>query len=869
MTKQSKLKGATVIGRSALCLALATGGGAVSAQAPETQTSTNPAPAEDRAAQSAGAANNPGPAASSKAGSSDGVEEIVVTAQFREQNLQDTPIAITAVSSAMLEARSQTNISQVANQAPSVTLRPQGTAYGASLGANIRGIGQFDFNPALEPGVGLYVDDVYYATLTGSILDLLDLDRVEILRGPQGTLAGKNSIGGAVKLYSKRPTGSNSGFVQAAYGSRDRIDLRGAFDFKLTDTVSARLSGVAKRQGGYVDRLDFGCVNPPGSVNNPNPPAVNPNPAYPATGTIPATLPAGHCLVAKDGNVNYQAVRGQLRWQPSDRLDINIIGDYTNDDRHPAAEVLLDRFNSGVRVSPIFNGATARPPRDIDPFTPNPTGTLAGTVNPNNIVYDTRFLCGKYCNYASYTQLQDGKSAFYKTDAGTTFKGWGVSGEIEFKLNPDMQLVSISAYRHYVSTFTNDNDNSPLAIGLGYGSLPFNFFSQELRLNGSFADGAINYTLGGFYSDQKARYTTLQILRYAGNEFFGDDPVESNTKAAFVHASWEIVNGLTLTGGLRYTDDRKVYTFHRYQPDGSLPAPANVQALNGPNGNGLVGVFDGPQSTRFDYRANIQYEFTRDISVYGQISTGYKGGGVSPRPFFASQVAAFGPESLTAYELGFKSDLFDRKMRLNVAAFLSKYKGIQLTLNNCKPAVDANGGPPSEYTPCALPANIGDADIKGIEVETSIRPFEGMIIDASGSYIDFEYKKVNSPLGVPLVPITARSTYTPKWKWSVGAQYAVDLGSSGSITPRIDLSYQSSVFTSTANRQSSLLSGYTLGNARLTWANDGKDLEISAEVTNLFDKYYFLTIFDSGAGGNVTGQPGRPREWALTVKKKF
>src|SRR6478736_988506 len=140
-------------------------------------------------------------------------DEIVVTAQFREQNLQDTPLAITAVNSAMLEARSQTNIAEVANQAPSVTLKPQGAAYGPALGANIRGVGQFDFNPALEPGVGFYVDDVYYATLTGSILDLLDLDRVEVLRGPQGTLSGRNSIGGAVKLYSKKPEGDNSGYV--------------------------------------------------------------------------------------------------------------------------------------------------------------------------------------------------------------------------------------------------------------------------------------------------------------------------------------------------------------------------------------------------------------------------------------------------------------------------------------------------------------------------------------------------------------------------------------------------------------------------------------------------------------------------------
>src|SRR6187399_1571650 len=134
-------------------------------------------------------------------------DEILVTAQFREQNLQDTPIAITAVSAAMLEARGQTNIAQVAAQAPNVSLRPQPQNGGSGLIAFIRGVGQTDFNYALDPGVGVYVDDVYIPTLSSSLLELVDLDRVEILRGPQGTLVGKNSIGGAIKLFSAKPKG--------------------------------------------------------------------------------------------------------------------------------------------------------------------------------------------------------------------------------------------------------------------------------------------------------------------------------------------------------------------------------------------------------------------------------------------------------------------------------------------------------------------------------------------------------------------------------------------------------------------------------------------------------------------------------------
>ena len=190
---------------------------------------------------------------------SDGVAsipEIIVTAQFREQRLQDTPIAITALSADALEARSESNLSDVANSAPSVVLRPASAAFGNSITATIRVLGQIDFNPAYEPGVGLYIDDVYYPRLTGANFDLLDVERVEVLRGPQGTLTGKNSEGGAIKFVSRKPTGDGGGYLAATYGGRNRINLRGSADFKLTDALFGRISGAYADQDGYVSGLD-------------------------------------------------------------------------------------------------------------------------------------------------------------------------------------------------------------------------------------------------------------------------------------------------------------------------------------------------------------------------------------------------------------------------------------------------------------------------------------------------------------------------------------------------------------------------------------------------------------------------------------
>src|SRR5512134_3645973 len=186
------------------------------------------------------------------------LEEIIVTAEFREANVQDTPIAITAVNAEMLDARSQTNLSQIAAQTPNVSLRPAGSSFGSSLVAFIRGIGQTDFNPSVEPGVGIYVDDVYYSTITGNLLDLLDLDRVEVLRGPQGTLAGRNAIGGAIKLFTRKADGADDINVSVTKGTFNRTELKGSAGLTLVeDKLYARIAGIARSSDGYVSRLDY------------------------------------------------------------------------------------------------------------------------------------------------------------------------------------------------------------------------------------------------------------------------------------------------------------------------------------------------------------------------------------------------------------------------------------------------------------------------------------------------------------------------------------------------------------------------------------------------------------------------------------
>ena len=270
------------------------------------------------------AAADPGDSAARPAGADSLLQEVVVTAQFRRQNLQDTPIAITAVNAALLAQRNQTELVDVTNQAPNVVLKETGGAFGPGMSAYIRGIGQGDFNPALEPGVGIYVDDVYYPSLTGANFDLLDLDRVEILRGPQGTLAGRNSEGGAIRLYSVKPQDDNSGDVRATYGSRNLVEFRGVANYALIkDTLFIRVSGVSKRQDGYLTRVDYGCSHP----DNPY--------------GIPNMAQQGNCVMGHEGGKNYAAGRLALRWLASDSLEVNLATDITDDNSEVAAKTLI------------------------------------------------------------------------------------------------------------------------------------------------------------------------------------------------------------------------------------------------------------------------------------------------------------------------------------------------------------------------------------------------------------------------------------------------------------------------------------------------------------------------------------------------
>ncbi|HEX7081350.1 MAG TPA: TonB-dependent receptor [Gammaproteobacteria bacterium] len=814
------------------------------------------------------------------------LEEIIVTAEFREANVQETPVAITAVNSEMLDARSQTNIVDVAAQAPNVTLKPADQGSGNAMIAFIRGIGQTDFNYAVEPGVGIYVDDVYYPNLTGSMVDLLDVDRVEILRGPQGTLAGRNSIGGAVKIYSRAPSPDGGGSLSITYGDFDRVDVRASADLTVVDEkLYARVAGASSTRDGYVTRLDYRCVHPESDL-----------PTYIAGGDL------SDCEIGTEGGRSFTGGRVFLQWLPSDRVTVDIIGDVIDDESEPVPNVLI-RVNEarnnpnlgqpfGIFGDPIltetgqpsYNGADF----DGDGLADGTFHDVDGdyTTTDDRVYYSNAFVTSgpfagdpvvsdPYVSYATYLDpeqpLPNRPFSPVAIPPVTTLQQRGLSVQIDWDITDNLQFESISAFREYDSDWAQDVDASPLNSQNLLQRLEHDHWTQEFRLNGTALDGLLDYTFGAFHVDQDGTLEANVNLYYAQLNFIhGPDPTPSEASALFAHTSWHLSDALNLSVGVRASDESKTYIYRRRNPDGTLPQvcngpPASVNTFPNCVLAGLFNVSGEFDDSRTDWRLALDWRLTDDVMLYTQAATGFKGGGINPRPFFPIQIESFQPEELTSYEIGAKTLLFDGRVRLNSAVFFNDYTDIQINQTQCEvpPFIDADG----LGAPCIQPGNAGDADVEGLEIEAEISLADAWLIDFSFAALDFQYTSLAPNVAVTLDMVTP---FTPETTWSFGAQYEARLPGGGTLTPRIDVAYQDEIYTEPLNNPASLIDDYTLTNARLTWRSASDEWEAALAVTNVTDEFYFNNIFEQfDSSGTVSGTPGMPRMWALSLKRNF
>ncbi|HEY4212571.1 MAG TPA: TonB-dependent receptor [Steroidobacteraceae bacterium] len=779
------------------------------------------------------------------------LETVTVTAQFVTQDLQKTPLSITAVSGDMLEQRGATSLVDVAQTAPNVYLAPQQQGSGKALKAYIRGVGQADFNPAVDPGVGIYIDDVYYSSLTGADFALIDLDRVEILRGPQGTLAGMNSLGGAIKMYTRKPDGMG-GYVSGEYGDYNHTGAHASGDFTVVDSkLFARVTAATVHQNGYVQMLDYACVHP-------NDPDV-------IAGKIPRNNGSPNCRIGNEGSTDFTSVRLALRWLATDNLEANYTIDATEDNGTVTPTVLL-----------------------------RSTGTVNTAGYSNGVVYDNRFVpYGAYRGdtvvnspYVTYANFLD-PGVTYKAINGAGAPGaangvwsisptehlssWGTALTLDYKASEALAFKFISSYRHYLSDNNADPDGSPIDVVLDGAYLKHYQFTDELRATGNAFNKFLDYTFGAIYLKDETYYESRvnsPFVPYGTPsqptfDFIQNDPTRVQSYGLYSHAGLHFTDALTMDLGLRYTKDKKDYTFYRYNIDGITPYlplsnPANPL-------NGKVATFDG---SHVDYRVGLNYQWTDTLMTYAEFSTGFKGGGVSPRPYFPQQAVGFGPETMDAYEVGLKSQWLDNRVRANISTFYNKYKNYQgaAAAGAC---VDQSGQLlPAQYqTPCGEYTNVGDADIKGVEGEFQVKPIDRMQIDASVSWLDFNFVKSTSPSVRLGRTAPAGIGY---WKWDVGAQYSIPFVAGSTLVPRVDVNATPGSCGDLPCTPFLRNEPYVLTNFRLGIEPGGDLAKWSAafEMKNLTNRLYYVALFNAGSGF-VGGQVGMPRTWMFSLRRDF
>jgi iron complex outermembrane receptor protein len=787
---------------------------------------------------------------------------VIVTAQFRSENLQDTPLAITAVSGEQLEKQGLTNVANLGLVVPNASIRPQTSSSGPAAAIGMRGVLTGEFIYTTDPGVGVYIDDIYHGTLTGGAMDLLDLERVEVLRGPQGTLFGKNSLGGAIRLISKQAKGDDTGHLDVTYGTSNRLDLKGTYDFAMTDKLFVRISAVSKRIDGYQDVLDFPCEM-----------RVRGTPAL--AGTLPTLVPSsrqqgGNCKIAERGGSHTDGGRVALRYLASDDLEFSLSGDYTDTfadgqpdsklTQHSAANFFNNLYSNGT----IFSRFGVRFTADNRFLTGDPFKTYAYPVDP---------VAGKAFPPGQYTTA------------------WGGLGKMQYRINDGLRLDVIAGYRTYQSDWMADGDQMPIDLNHTYNLQSHEQKTIEARLSGEAFDKKLEWTAGAYRYDAKSKlggYVTLPAFAAILPNFNQNDRFTTESNSAFVHSIFHFSDALSFTGGLRYTDEKKVYQFD-HSPYLLVTTPLNYG------------------SSHTDWKAGLDYRFNDNVMVYASAATGFRSDGAQPRPFTPGQQKETVPaEELTSYEIGAKMDFFDRKLRVNVAVFQDDYDPRVVLSPGTQCNIPSNPDPGPVFRgltggTCPVGTQVGNSanrtgspwfayasapgKDRGAELEISASPTQDWSINASMGLFDFTSgapKTIANAAGVQIpnnVYVDPSFKVQAPFSGSLGMQYRLS-AFGGSLTPRFDWFFQGYRSNGTAYLpqrpgKDNKIGGYGIVNARVTFVPESGNWEMALSAENLFDKFYWYQLaaarstVDGSVTDNRTGSPGRPREVALSFRRNF
>lgn len=777
------------------------------------------------------------------------LQEIIVTAQKRAENVQDVPIAISAISPDQIAAGGSQSITQISQVAPNVQIEATSGIIGSSqtLIAFIRGIGQNDFSSSFDQGVGLYIDGVYISRNIGAVTNLLDFERLEVLKGPQGTLFGRNTIGGAINVVTREPADEFRYQADITTGSFDRFDIRGVVDIPLVaDNLYSQVAFSSINRDGYQKRIPF-----PGANN-----FVSETGLFPNSGDVQRTND-------RQGGQDSYSGRAKLRFDNGGRFKVSIIGDYTKTDEDSAPTTLL-QTNDLAGGAPTFL-ATYNACISLDTATLSAIG-LGALCGPRAVVNTP--LGGANVDADPFNDRLLASEQFITDDIDTTYatgvnyarvKAWGLAGTAEYELSDAFTLKSITAFRDLDAAIGQDVDGMPLEISDISTAIRDEQFSQELQLNYSLFDNRAKGTMGVYYFDESNTNEEKAIFGQGLGQYGNSRPgfnfaTTTKSYAAFFHMNADLTDRLGLTAGIRYTKDKKTLIGTQSDDNQFLlkagvttpdqyPDPTNLNLLY------PIGTFRA-SFDNVSVRLGLDYDITDDIMVYGSFANGFKSGGFTTRlsaPAPGNIPGRFAPEKAETYEIGFKSQLFDNRVKANFAAFRTDYSNMQVTI--------IRGVSP-------LFENAGAGRIEGFELETQALLSNNLTVGANVGYLDARYTELE-----PGVTVTLDSDFPNAPEWSLATYADLEVPAfSGMLNFHTDFSYKSSMARNIENT-ALLYSGKSeLLNASITYEAPDGNWSITGGVSNILDDRTIAAGTDIAATGVVSASYSRPREWFLTLR---
>lgn len=763
---------------------------------------TDPAAGPPAAATAA-----PLPSASAGPEQSTALEDIVVTARRRAESLQDVPVAVTAFTSQAIDRKFATDIRALTGDIPNVVITNVPGFNAASIG--IRGQSTGDIILTFEPAIGVIVDDFVLAHVQTQLFDLFDTERIEVLRGPQGTLFGKNTIGGVVNVITKRPTNKLEGELRLGYSSFHTKDVKASINVPITDNLYFRAAGSFQESDGFYKL----------TKNNP----------VDGISGVPAD---GRGL----GGTRYFNGRAKLLWEPDAQTNIML-----------TYELLRDRGDSPPSVNETPPGflfdVVGFPGIQTTGQSPYKTGTTlcAGDANQQGTVSSPT------CPGTLLGHRIDVDGVYLRGE-----KSWDDFGTV----------TMIGGWRRVKSILPSDYTGENAYLFVSTRDDVRKQYSLETRFASNFSD-SFKLTAGAMYWGQKldaSATSLLGFLRFLGDPTALTDPNQSTASykvdsyAAFGEAEYKIVDPLSVFFGARYTAEKKEFSVQP-QVRRSIIATGFWPEYS-----------DSKKFSRPTIRAGYRWKIAEGVNNYFTYSQGYKSGGYNEQAMSATSARPFREETADSFELGFKTETADNRLRFNAAAFYVKYDDLQR--DAVVPFVDPITGLPGQET---RTTNAGKATVYGLELEASAVPIDGLTLSSSFGYQKAKYNSFRTDIdgdGTNEDASFLKLRNVPKFTANATANYEFPPKPWGQVALNADINYQSQFESVTLNAPFTQGQARTLVGASIHWTDSSERYRVSVFGRNLLDKVYRVSANSVAGLFNFTNY-APPRSGGVEFSAKF